>query len=762
MREGIKTDGRKDLLKMIPNKNSLTKKNVVIMLTVLAGMVLVVLYASYVNVSEVKKHLQENLADVAKQNALMLETKIGTEYELLDSLSGELEDATPQNIEEKLHHFEIFLDNFNLKRFAYCFPDGTTYSTDGEVTDLAYREFYQAGMDGRSFITGVLSDAIQKDATAVNVITKPVYDKDGNINGVFGLAYDTENFNDFLQLESFDGYGYSCIINENFEIMAATKDSGLELSNNIIDDLLQADTRNKQSVEELSDMVKNKQEGSGILYLSGKTYYYSVPVVLMDDAVSWHAFTIIPYEVLHQRTAVVLRNQFITITLVTLLVLIGARVVIKLIKEHHNKIICFAYEDPVTGGDNYTKFCIEMEKRQDHTGYLVAMDIANFNYISVVAGEGAGDEMIKETWNIIKNALHRDELAGHIRDEMFILFLKETQQEKLLERMAKISGQIRDKAKAFQVHGIRAGYGICPVTEKELLENLYSKARIAKEYAIADPESEYAFYNDVDGVKVQYEKQLEELFPEAIEKEEFEVWYQPKYDAKHCRIVGSEALVRWRRADGEMVSPGKFIPLFERNGMITKLDEYMFRAVCKQQKRWLDEGKTVYPVSVNISRASLYCMDVEKHYYSIMKEYNILPEYIQLEVTETVMEAKKEILELLNRFRQMGIKILMDDFGTGYSSLAALGTQCFDTLKLDKTLIDHIGDRDGETILYHVIRMGQQMGLHITAEGVERKNQLEFLQNLNCDDIQGFYFAKPMPAHEYEKKLLQQGMVCSA
>lgn len=200
-----------------------------------------------------------------------------------------------------------------------------------------------------------------------------------------------------------------------------------------------------------------------------------------------------------------------------------------------------------------------------------------------------------------------------------------------------------------------------------------------------------------------------------------------------------------------MISPGEFIPLFERNGMIVKLDEYMFRSVCRQQKQRLEEGKTVYPVSINISRATLYCMDIHKRYQGILQEYGLAPQYIQLEVTETVLEGKADIYELLNKFRQMGIKILMDDFGTGYSSLATLSLQCFDTLKLDKSLIDHIGSKEGEIMLYHIIRMGQQMGLRITAEGVEDKTQLRFLQDMKCDDIQGFYFSKPVPRETYEE-----------
>lgn len=746
----------RNLFKNFTEKSSLVIKESIVIMAVLIGIIVTVLYGSYATVSEVERQVQNNLADVAKQNAALLETKIRTEYEQLEALSKELEDVTPENIQMKLDHYKIFLDEFNLKRFAYCFPDGMTYSTDGDVTDLEYREFYQAGLQGKCYITGVLSDAIQGDQTLVNVMTKPVYDAEGNVSGVFGLAYDTEQFNEFLQLKSFDGNGYSCIINENYEIMAATNGVGLELSHNMVDVILNANVENVNAVNRITDMVENKDEGYGTLYLSGKNYYYSVPVDLMDGSVTWHVFTIIPADVLSMRVSPIQKNQNMIAVMVVIFALVGAAMIVQLTHEQHKKMLSYAYVDPVTQGANYAKFCAEMKNLYNKRGYLVALDITNFNYITIVAGEDAHNVMIREAWDEICENLHRNELAGHIRDEMFVLFLREESEQKLIERMTRLSKRIGDRAKGFHVYGIHAGYGIYPTTGSEPLENAYSKARIAKEYALVHPETEYAFYSEVESDKLQHEKQLEEMFVSAIENEEFEAWYQPKYASGSGAVVGSEALVRWRKSDGQMISPGEFIPLFERNGMIAKLDEYMFRKVCRQQRKWLDEGRVIYPVSVNISRATLYRIGVEKNYRQIMQEYRIDPWCIQLEVTETIMEDREEVIALLNRFRHMGIKILMDDFGTGYSSLATLSTQCFDTLKLDKTLIDHIGNKDGETILYHIICMGQQMGLHITAEGVERKEQLEFLQRLHCDDIQGFYFARPMPADEYEKVVDKQ------
>ncbi len=745
-------------LKKFTNKGNMTMKKIVVIFSVLIGIAVVVFSSAYISLKEIEKQVRQNLKDVARQNAVILESKINEKYKLIISLSKELNGVTEDTIQGKLEHFEIFLKEYNLKRFAYCFPSGITYSTDEGAADLSYREFYKKGMEGKCYITEILADALQKEHSAVNVMTSPVFDNDGNITGVFGVAYDTEVFNESLQIESFDGMGYSCIINENGDIMSAIGSDGLELSYNIIEDVLKVDERNEKVIEDLQGLINQKKEGSGSLYLSEKLYYCMVPVDLMDGSVVWHILTIVPSQVVSQRILPIQKNQYLTCLIVVFLALIGALMIIKYIKEQHRQMVSFAYEDSVTGGANSVKFHVELERKFERSnnvlqGCLIDMDISNFNNISVVAGEAASEKMIKETWNIISSVLIKEELAAHVRDDTFLIFIIEEDSDKILERIRNISEKISEKAKEFGVYGVQARYGMCIMSENDTMKSIYSKAKLAKEYAADISGLNCAFYSEVNRVKIQYKKQLEDSFPSALENEEFKVYYQPKYSATDCKIVGSEALVRWKKSNEEMISPGEFIPLFESNGMIVKLDEYMFRAVCKQQKKWLDEGKKIYPVSINISRASLYCANIHKIYNNIIQEYMIDPKYIQLELTETVMKGKADIYEVLNKFRNMGIKILMDDFGTGYSSFATLSLQCFDTLKLDKTLIDHIGSKDGETMLYHIIRMGQQMGLHITAEGVEKQDQLAFLQNMKCDDIQGFYFSKPVPKDVYEEML---------
>lgn len=732
--------------------------NIKKLLTILAALfaiVVTVVAGSYVVVGELRKQLRQNLEDVANQNAVALYNRIHSNHLLLEGMSENMHGVTTETVEETLQSFTVFIDDYELKRFAFCFPDGTCYSTDGGVADLSFREFFKRGMEGKGTISGVLSDALEESHGLVNVMTIPIFDDNGNVEGVLGLTYNTQTFNDALQIDCFDGQGYSCAINEDGQIMVAMGSNILQLSKNIFSDVLGIDQRNQETISRLQKQMSENVSGGGQLFRSEGTYYYCTPVELMDGDVTWYMLTIIPADVFENRADPIQTSLYVMIVMVALFIIIGAALLLILSREQQMMMLRFAYEDHITKGDNYAKFCINMEKRKKRLGYLVAMDITNFGNINIAAGKNAGDALICDIWQMLVSGLQEDEFAAHVRDDIYIMFLLASDDDSLLERLKHISDRINRRAKQIQVKGIHARYGIYHMNESDELQDAYGKARMAREHAKIHKEQRYAFYDEIDHERIQQDEQLEERFEESLKAGDFEVWYQPKYSAASGEIVGSEALVRWRDKDGSMISPGRFIPLFEQNGMIAKLDEYMFRAVTRQQAKWKDEGRKIYPVSINLSRASLYYADIFERYQSILKESGIEPEYIQLEVTESAMEGKKDIRVLLEQFRNMGIQILMDDFGTGYSSLATLNMRCFDTIKLDKSLIDHIGDKNGEILLCYIIDMGHQLELHITAEGVENPKQLEFLKQNKCDDIQGFLFARPMAFDQFEKLLAE-------
>ena len=470
--------------------------NIKKLLTILAALfaiVVTVVAGSYVVVGELRKQLRQNLEDVANQNAVALYNRIHSNHLLLEGMSENMHGVTTETVEETLQSFTVFIDDYELKRFAFCFPDGTCYSTDGGVADLSFREFFKRGMEGKGTISGVLSDVLEESHGLVNVMTIPIFDDNGNVEGVLGLTYNTQTFNDALQIDCFDGQGYSCAINEDGQIMVAMGSNILQLSKNIFSDVLGIDQRNQETISRLQKQMSENVSGGGQLFRSEGTYYYCTPVELMDGDVTWYMLTIIPADVFENRADPIQTSLYVMIVMVALFIIIGAALLLILSREQQMMMLRFAYEDHITKGDNYAKFCINMEKRKKRLGYLVAMDITNFGNINIAAGKSAGDAMICDIWQILVSELREDEIASHVRDDIYIMFLLAPDDDSLLERLKHISDRINKRAKEIQVKGIHARYGIYHMNETDELQDAYGKARMAREHAKIQQEQRYAF-----------------------------------------------------------------------------------------------------------------------------------------------------------------------------------------------------------------------------------------------------------------------------
>ena len=427
-------------------------------------------------------------------------------------------------------------------------------------------------------------------------------------------------------------------------------------------------------------------------------------------------------------------------------------------RKSKKELMTLAYQDPVTLGDNFVAFKERAKSKKDGVGWLIAMDVTDFKLINSTCGVKKGDEVLRVIWEIFETETGENELAAHVNADRFILFWMDENQENIKQRLDHVIRKIEEIPERLEIPNLFPVFGIFHTIVLDEIDPLYGNAVQAKHQIKGRRDRHYIFYDELNHESIQENRELEEHFETALENEEFEIWYQPKYSAHSRKLVGAEALVRWRRADGALIPPLKFIPLFERNGNIIRLDEYVFRAVCRQQKEWQKQGQKMLPVSVNISRVSLYYSSVVEKYESIIRSFDLDSKYIQLEITESATIDNNEIFNLLEQFHTAGFKILLDDFGSGYSSLAALNRMHFDTIKLDKSLVDYIGDDNGEKLLNSITKLAQSFGMEITAEGVETVEQLMFLCNLDCDDIQGYYFSRPLPVKEYEECLKEACM----
>ena len=285
--------------------------------------------------------------------------------------------------------------------------------------------------------------------------------------------------------------------------------------------------------------------------------------------------------------------------------------------------------------------------------------------------------------------------------------------------------------------------------------SIRDKANIARKNA-KDINSYYlcsnAYYNDIEHQKMMKEKDMENMMEKALEEEQFIVYLQPKVSLKTGKVIGSEALVRWDNPINGLIPPNDFIPFFEKNNFIVKLDMYVFEKVCQILRKWIDEGIDVLPISVNLSRNHLQNSDFLKDYKNIQSKYQIPSELIEIELTETVVFENLEILRhIINEIHNCGYKCSMDDFGSGYSSLNVLKEIPVDILKLDKVFFGKENNQRANDIVESVIRLAKKLGMETIAEGIETIPQVELLRSMECDMIQGYVFSKPVPVDEFEK-----------
>lgn len=727
-------------------------------------MLLLISLAFIVTVSVVFNNIKTNLeleiisslSEEAEENAALIKKEIDAKFGVLQSFANELS-STGDEIAE-IRDMQSFVEVYNFRRMGFVDLNGIAKTTDGFEKDLSFREFYQVGLKGESFITESLQDTVgDYTEDMINILSVPVYDDKGEIKGVLFATYLTEKFHEVIFSDSFQGEGYTYIVAGDGDVISSYGDGMQKEYDNIFiytGDAAQYDDAIQEKVE--NDMrEKLSRVGIGVNEDNDKYFYCYKPLEIESADMNWYIFSIEPKSVLDERMHPIMRDiQFLTVILICILVMANIIFLYYNVRRRQ-ELFRLAYKDSITGGDNFSNFKEKAKKYENIEGYVIALDISEFKLVNNVCGNARGDEVLKAIWDVIMANCNDNEQAARVNADRFVIFWIERSKKTVTYRIEKLINEIEGISEQLSVPRLYPVIGIRAVEKLDDADKRYGEALRAKALVKNRRDRHYAFYDEIDYDTIVENKKLENGFEKALADKKFEVWYQPKFNSHTGKIVGSEALIRWRADDGSLISPGRFIPLFEKNGNIIRLDEYVFREVCRQQKEWQKEGIQILPVSVNISRFSLYYSNVVEKYERIINYYDVDHKYVQIEITESAIIENTVIVELIQKFHDAGFDILLDDFGSGYSSLASLNQMPFDTIKLDKSLVDYVGNENGEKLLKFIVQLVQSLGMKITAEGVEYKEQLDFLENLNCDDIQGFYFSKPLMLADFSAKLTE-------
>lgn len=706
--------------------------------------------------TNLEREIISSLSEEAEENAALIEKEIDAKFGVLQSFANELS-STGDEIEE-IRDMKSFVEVYNFRRMGFVDLNGIAKTTDGFEKDLSFREFYQVGLKGESFITESLPETIgDYTEDMINILSVPVYDNKGEIKGVLFATYLTEKFHEVIFSDSFQGEGYTYIVAGDGDVISSYGDGMQKEYDNIFiytGDAAQYDDAIQEKVE--NDMrEKISRVGIGVNEDNDKYFYCYKPLEIESADMNWYIFSIEPKSVLDERMHPIMRDiQFLTVILICILVMANIIFLYYNVRRRQ-ELFRLAYKDSITGGDNFSNFKEKAKKYENTEGYVIALDISEFKLVNNVCGNARGDEVLKVIWDVIMANCNDNEQAARVNADRFVIFWIESSKKTVTYRIEKLINEIEGISEQLSVPRLYPVIGIRAVEKLDDADKRYGEALRAKSLIKNRRDRHYAFYDEIDYDTIVENKKLENGFEKALADKKFEVWYQPKFNSHTGKIVGSEALIRWRADDGSLISPGRFIPLFEKNGNIIRLDEYVFREVCRQQKEWQKEGIQILPVSVNISRFSLYYSNVVEKYERIINYYDVDHKYVQIEITESAIIENTVIVELIQKFHDAGFDILLDDFGSGYSSLASLNQMPFDTIKLDKSLVDYVGNENGEKLLKFIVQLVQSLGMKITAEGVEYKEQLDFLENLNCDDIQGFYFSKPLMLADFSAKLTE-------
>ena len=415
-------------------------------------------------------------------------------------------------------------------------------------------------------------------------------------------------------------------------------------------------------------------------------------------------------------------------------------------------------KDSITGLFTEDAFATNASKLLDSDEhpifYLIAMEIEHFALIGEMFGIEEGNQLMAFLSKLIQKALRRSGGIGARFNKERILMLCSVDEE---GDEKEIIRTIKDGLSHYPLDfAISAFFGVYKVdtnfcTVSEMCDMAVTALREAKE----NHSDNIVYYDDEFHKRIMEEKQITFEMKSALEGGQFHAYYQPKYRLSDGKIVEAEALVRWIHPEKGIMSPGSYIPVFEKNGFISKMDAAICDAVCADLKNWKDQGKKIFPVSINISWVDIYNPNLAELLTGIVKKYGLGTDLLHLEITETVYTQNPRLMiSAIGKLKEAGFVIALDNFGLGYSSLNMLNEVPVDELKLDMRLLDNnLFVKGNKSIIKFIVELSKDMGIKVVAEGVETEDDYKYLKQIGCDEGQGYYFTKPLSDYEFMELL---------
>ncbi len=634
--------------------------------------------------------------------------------------------------------------------------DGNGVNDSGDSVTLPQNVNVEEAIE-KGFFIGEKHTSIILGVEVVDLVVPIILEKE--VVGFLFAEYILSDLSEYIST-AFDNNAYAYIADENGDVVASADNNQSIGNENIfyIFDNSYAET-DISSKEIKADLANGNTGTITYNFLGVERVGEYIPIGYGD----WFIFIVMSSDIFQDSIDAVnleiMLYNIITYTAGFILVWI----IIDMKKKSQKEIDTIANYDELTGLPNLNKakeLIEQLIKRKPENDYtIIKFDVANFKSINELFDFQTGNQVIVDIAKMSEFADNKSFFMARIGTDEFIMFANTDYFNDFDLKRVIYRKYLDEKLSYLGSHRFSFKYGIYNIQKQDLDANeIISKVNLAHNHAKMQKNVDICFYDDDFRKQLIRNGEISEQMHPALQNGEFKVFLQPKYVTTNKVLYGAEALVRWFRDGGEeIIFPGSFISLFESTGFIQLVDMYMLEETCKIIRNWIDEGLPVVPISVNFSRMHLGNENFVNEVNVITEKYNIPKKYIELELTEsTIIDNEETLTSVFASLRSYGYKLSMDDFGSGYSSLGLLKNLDVDIIKMDRSFfVENSNYEKSRLVVKTVVDMAKRLDLITVAEGVETKEQVDFLKDIGCEIVQGFYFAVPMPAEDFTEKIIR-------
>ena len=724
----------------------------------LASVIVVTICGAYmaIMINRQKEEIERRVTNAAIQNQDFMVERLSNDVWALQAIAIMLEQQPDLSPDTLMPYLRAIADQYSFDHIGYVGRDGVGYqigrtSSEYHWFDVSQSQPFHQAMMKRGGI-----EILQNGEEQLYSIMVPIC-RDGEANGAVYMTTSTERLANMINAYSPGKDAFSCIVLEDGEILYS---SNSEIQGKDI-----PKTLSELQIQNEELMEKLQREDSVVVdcKVNGEDYW---ACCLPLSIKRWRMICLIPQTQTFGETSIV-QISFIASGAIALFLILMFLYYFFMMRRSFDEVKQLAYFDKLTGAYNRDYFQIKAAAalRQGEDLYaLMLIDLQNFKFINELFGFSEGNELLLYVKRVLEKHVRAGEVFFRDTADRFGALIAYEEYGELRKRIH----QILDEVSAYSFESGEQCYIACrcgvQLLDSDGVEHIdisqeINHALIALEEAKECEGNRVIYYNDWLYRKSKRRHVIETKMESALENGQFHVCLQPKFALSTRQVAGAEALVRWKDVNGETVcSPEEFIPIMEQNGFIARLDRYVLREVCRIMDSWRKQGLEICPVSVNQSRRLLYQADYVASLRDILKEWEIPPGKVVLEITESVAMEDTELLkQVVDALHQEGFLISMDDFGSGYSSLNILKDIPVDELKLDRVFFEKTDRQTRQnTVIRSVISLARNLRITTVAEGVESAEQEKFLCKIGCDMAQSFYFAGCMPVDQFTRLLSRE------